>query len=103
MWKEIGDIIIPVVGIVCLFGMPVYFHYKKEMLNSKATTHQNADSDVAIELRNLRNQIAELRDTTTRYDMSFDSALQRLENRMTHMEGQVNVKSEEHVYSARVD
>ena len=34
--------------------------------------------------------MAALRDTTTRYDMSFDTALQRLENRMAYLEQQVN-------------
>src|SRR5437879_841150 len=44
--------------------------------------------DVSSELRKLQEQLHELRDTTTRYDMSFDAALQRLESRVGHMEAQ---------------
>jgi hypothetical protein len=49
---------------------------------------QGVDGNVASEIRQLREQLHELRDTTTRYDMSFDSALQRLESRVSHLETQ---------------
>ena len=34
----------------------------------------------------MRREIAELRDTTTRFDVSFDTALQRIEDRLTQVE-----------------
>ena len=49
---------------------------------------QGVGNDVVSEIRQLRQQVAELRDTTTRYDMSFDAALQRLESRVGHLETQ---------------
>lgn len=55
-------------------------------------------ADLANEIRQIQQQLHELRDTTTRYDMSFDAALQRLESRVSHLEvqqqetqGQVNL------------
>lgn len=42
------------------------------------------------ELQDLKHAIDELRDTTTRYDISFDAALQRIESRVGHLEGRVN-------------
>jgi hypothetical protein len=43
-------------------------------------------------LQELSQQIAELRDMTTRYDMSFDAALQRMESRVSHMEARMNAQ-----------
>ncbi len=45
-----------------------------------------ANPQVGVELAELRKQVEALRDTTTKYDLSFDTALQRLESRMSHME-----------------
>ena len=36
----------------------------------------------------LRRQMESLRDTTTQYDISFDTALQRMESRVNHIEQQ---------------
>jgi hypothetical protein len=51
---------------------------------------QQGDGNVATELRELKSQLAELRDTSTHYDMSFDSALQRIESRVGNLEGRVS-------------
>jgi hypothetical protein len=37
-------------------------------------------------LDSLRREVAQLRDTSTQYDVSFDAALQRLEGRVVHLE-----------------
>lgn len=37
----------------------------------------------------VKKQLAELRDMATRYDLSFDTALKRLEGRMTFLEQRV--------------
>ena len=72
---------IPIVAIVASFK------HKAKELEIKAGL--GADSSLASELRDMKNQIAELRDTTTRYDMSFDSALQRIESRVGNLETRV--------------
>ena len=43
---------------------------------------------VRQELTALRKQMSELRDTTTQYDLSLDTALQRMERRVEHVEQQ---------------
>jgi hypothetical protein len=73
-------------AIVCIFGMPIFFHHQRKMLEIKMKSQGPDSPNLASELREIKNQMAELRDTTTRYDMSFDSALQRLENRMGNVE-----------------
>ena len=48
-----------------------------------------ADAATVTELRELKKELAELRDTSTRYDMSFDTALQRMEARLGGLEQRV--------------
>jgi hypothetical protein len=60
-------------------------HKMEEMRILRGEGGKNVAGD---DLRKLQEQIHELRDTTTRYDMSFDAALQRLEARVSHIESQ---------------
>ena len=83
-------IVIPLAGIICLFGLPIWTHHNRKMMELKLKMRQGADDSTLAEMRALKEQIAELRDTTTRYDMSFDAALQRIESRVSHVEGRVN-------------
>ena len=69
---------IPIVAIVT--------SHKRKMMELQLKQGNAASDSVVDEIRDLKRQIAELRDTTTRYDMSFDTALQRLEGRMNAME-----------------
>lgn len=78
--------LIPIVGVICLIGLPAWFRHQQKMMELRMKSQQQVDQNLASELREIKNQMAELRDTTTRYDMSFDSALQRLENRMGSVE-----------------
>lgn len=41
------------------------------------------------ELEDLRREVEALRETTTGFDMAFDTALQRLESRVAHMEARM--------------
>ncbi|MBC8104308.1 MAG: hypothetical protein H7Z41_17165 [Cytophagales bacterium] len=43
-------------------------------------------NEIKNELVSLRGEVAALRDTTTRFDMSFDSAISRLEQRVDRIE-----------------
>ena len=42
------------------------------------------------EIAGLKQEVAELRDTATRYDLSFDTALQRIDRRVDHLEGVIS-------------
>ena len=83
---------IGLVAVVLIFGLPVIgiltSHHRK-VLELKAKMGGTVDSNVAAELSELKKQVSELRDTTTRYDLSFDAALQRMESRMGHMEQRI--------------
>ena len=82
-------VLIPLSSIFCVTGI-IYVAIKKQMAETNAKTHNNVDVESLEELKTLKRQIAELRDTTTHYDMSFDSALQRIESRVGHVEGRIS-------------
>ena len=57
------------------------------------------------EVQGLRKEFAQLRDTTTRYDLAFDTALQRLESRVENLEGNSIGKNhpvDDNILSAKV-
>ncbi len=82
-----------VIAIVMVFGIPIVAiltkHHQK-LMEMKMARGQHGDSSVVAEIEGLRRQITEMRDTTTRYDLSFDAALQRIEQRVGHLEGRVS-------------
>jgi len=79
-------------AVICIFGGPVIaiiLHHQRKMMEMRLQIRDQADQSVLTELRDLRNQMAELRDTTTKYDLSFDAALQRIESRVGRLEQRV--------------
>jgi hypothetical protein len=80
--------LIGLVVVIGIFGTPVIAvlasHFR-QMAEIKSRDPKNSPT-VLLELDQIKEQMAALRDTTTRYDMSFDTALQRLESRMTNIE-----------------
>ena len=54
----------------------------------EAMKHQSIQGrgELASTVETLKREVAQLRDTTTRYDMAFDTALERLESRVSHVE-----------------
>ena len=73
------------VAVVCFFGIPlsaIWGHNRRRMMELKMRV--NHGDDVSVEA--LRAEVRTLRDTTMQYDISFDSALQRVESRVDQME-----------------
>jgi hypothetical protein len=78
MWFFTLIFAIPVVAIITS-------HFQKMAeIKSRSDGGPNGQS-ILSELQDMKRQIAELRDTTTRYDMSFDSALQRTDAQLQSM------------------
>lgn len=67
-------------------GLALLLEHFQKLAKIKANTPGFGNVDVEQALDSLRREIADLRDTTTRYDLSFDSALQRLESRVANLE-----------------
>ena len=92
-------------AVLMVFGIPfvaiITAHFRK-MAELKLKQSQSADSNVLEAIRELKGQFDELRDTTTRYDLSFDAALQRIENRVNHLEGRMSRVEQQGAESARI-
>ncbi|MBC7806691.1 MAG: hypothetical protein H7145_11120 [Akkermansiaceae bacterium] len=56
--------------------------------NRDTAGNVNVSSDVRAELQALREEVAILRDTSTKFDLSFDAGLTRLEDRVARVEEQ---------------
>lgn len=87
------EILIPIAGICAVFGIPlsaIWTKHRQEMERIKAASNAKSKaavpSNVAEELAALRAEVTSLRETTTRFDMSFDAALTRLEQRVDGVE-----------------
>lgn len=82
---------IGMVAVVLMFGLPIVAiltgHQRKMMEIRQRNLGTN--DQISSELKEIRAAVAELRETTTRYDLSFDTALQRLEGRMSAVENRV--------------
>lgn len=80
-------------AILLIFGLPiiaVVTSHQRKLMEMKLKLGAQTQSTPSREMQDLKRAIDELRDTTTRYDISFDAALQRIESRVGHLEGRVN-------------
>jgi hypothetical protein len=84
---------IGLVAIVCFFGIPlsaVWGHNRRKMMELKLRMTQGDDTAMRATVEALRAEVRALRDTTMQYDISFDSALQRVESRVDQMERRIS-------------
>jgi hypothetical protein len=86
--------VIGLVAVSLIFGIPIvkiWTDHQRKVLEMKLRLHNQGDSGVRAELEALRQELHSLRDTSTQYDLSFDTALQRMEHRVEAIErrGQV--------------
>jgi uncharacterized protein YicC (UPF0701 family) len=58
----------------------------REMARIKARGGSEMSNEIRAELNEMKSQLAALRDTTTKFDMTFDAALERLEQRVDRIE-----------------
>ena len=89
---ELGPFIIALAGIVAVFGIPIVAivtEHRRKMIELQIRLKNEGSSAVAAQMDALREEVRSLRDTTMQYDMSFDTALQRMEQRMGHLERRV--------------
>jgi hypothetical protein len=92
--QSLAAAIVLMTAIVSLAVMTIVrMVFKKDERVAEIQARARAGSDPALKeaIEGLKKEVAQLRDTTTQYDMSFDSALQRLETRMSHLEKRTKV------------
>src|SRR5690242_5821715 len=90
---NIGETLVALAGMIFTFSIPLTligtFHHRK-MMEIELRTKNQGNEDVKATLEEMRQEMRQLRDTTMQYDLSFDTALQRMEQRMDSMERRVN-------------
>ncbi len=78
-------------AVLCLFGwMPITAFYKSKIRleELKLQQKQGTDASTLDAVEQLRREVQALRETSTKFDLSFDAGLSRLEDRMNRVEGQ---------------
>ncbi len=78
-------LLIPIIALAIPI-VAIMTAHQRHMAEMRLRGPGGASGGVAEELRKLQQQITDLRETTTQYDVSFDTALQRLEGRMGAVE-----------------
>ena len=84
--------LIAIVAILCIFGLPlsvpllrIWTKHQSEMMQMRLRLQQG-DGHSHADIAALRQEIQALRETSMQYDLSFDAALQRLEQRVARSE-----------------
>ena len=83
---------IGLIAVLCVFGIPlsaIWTSHKRKVLELQLQMRGQGDSSVHAEMEALRQEVRSLRDTSTQYDLSFDTALQRMDHRVEAIERRV--------------
>lgn len=81
--------LIAAMGIFGWIPIAVYFKHKirlEELKMHRRAGDDNTSQSTAQALQELRREVQALRDTTTKFDMSFDASISRLEERVDRIE-----------------
>lgn len=78
-------LLIPIAALMIPITAIVTSHFR-HLAEIKARTASGLSEEVRAELNEIKSQIISLRDTTTKFDMTFDAALSRLEERVDRVE-----------------
>ena len=77
---------------VLVLSIPLFAlwsHHRRKVLELEMQGRGQGEGGVRAELDALRQEMRMLRDTSTQYDLSFDTALQRMEQRVVGVERSV--------------
>jgi 23S rRNA maturation-related 3'-5' exoribonuclease YhaM len=87
-WSQAFVMVIglPIVSTVFISVVAMSQHHRRKMAELKIKEHKVAAEDVRAEIESLRQEMKNLRDVTTQYDLSFDTTLQQVERRVSQLE-----------------
>ena len=89
--------------IVCIVGSVLFvpitamvLKHRKEMLEMELERRRLSNQEIVAQIEALRQELAQLRDTSTQYDMSLQMTLETLQERVRmleqHLEEQTRVR-----------
>ena len=88
--EDLG-VMIPIVAL-CIPIVKIWTNHLEKIaqmrLEARSVSANVATVESSGALEDLRAEVAALRETSTHFDMSFDAAISRLEQRVAHLEGQ---------------
>jgi len=85
-------LMLPFVVMALVISIPIiaiWTAHKRSLYQMKLSAQQHGDERILAQIAEVRKEIQALRDTSTQYDISFDTALQRVEMRLGSLEGRV--------------
>ncbi len=89
-----GDII-GLVAVVLIFGGPMFAMWTRYQLERERIRQEK--SDKAFE--QIRQELSQVRETSTQYALTFEDALQRIENRFDSLEQRLSTVEGQQVQS----
>lgn len=81
--------LIAVMGFFCIPISAIWTSHRRQVLEMQLKLKQQGSADVQNSINALREEVRQLRDTSMQYDLSFDAALQRMEQRVEGVERRV--------------
>src|SRR5262245_41546216 len=85
-------IFIALAAITLGCSIPIYAlwsDHSRQMMKLKLQLQNQGDANLRASVEALQQEVRALRETSTQYDLSFDAALQRMEQRMENVERRV--------------
>ena len=92
-------------AMACVFGIPIsaiWTSHRRQMLEMQLKLKNQGGVEVQGAINALREEVRQLRDTSMSYDLSFDAAMQRMENRVENIERRVNTQSAENTVNQNI-
>ena len=87
------ETLIPLAAVVFIFGPALFIpitamvlKHRKEMLQMELERRRLSNQEVLAQIEALRHELAQLRDTSTQYDMSLQATLETLQERVRTLE-----------------
>ena len=77
---------VPAIGLVAIPFAMIWTHHRRKMEELKVQRAYLHSQDIQAQFDAIRAEIRDLRDTSMQYDLSFDAAMHRVENRLEHLE-----------------
>ncbi|MEN3001742.1 MAG: hypothetical protein ABDI19_07880 [Armatimonadota bacterium] len=97
---HIGDLT-ALVAVILIFGLAIIIpvtamvlKHRKEMIKLEIERRTAVSEEVLAQLDALRREIAELRKTSTEYDMSLQANLENLQERVRALEQQLDERAQ---------
>ncbi|HLJ56884.1 MAG TPA: hypothetical protein VKT77_17725 [Chthonomonadaceae bacterium] len=85
---------VPMIGIFSIVPLLIWTHHRRKIEEIRLKGGRAIAEDIRTEFATIRAELHDLRDTCMQYDLSFDTALQQMERRVSKIERSAFLASE---------